>query len=125
LVITSALAGTATMRVILTAMQYEGVLLSMFDDLPVGNFIRSAYRKRLARCSAAVHWSFSRIAPGRSPLPHHPARLHAIGDACGQDTLPIGPAQRPLLYCAQMRLPLIPLGKPFRTILWVLIIRAV
>jgi hypothetical protein len=27
----------------------------MFDDLPVGSFIRSAYRKRLARCSAAVH----------------------------------------------------------------------
>jgi len=41
-------------------------------------------------------WSFSRIAPGRSPLPHRLARLHAIGDACGQDTLPIGPAQPPL-----------------------------
>ena len=39
-------------------------------------------------------WSFSRIAPGRSPLPHRLARLHAIGDACGQDTLPIGPSRR-------------------------------
>jgi hypothetical protein len=38
-------------------------------------------------------WSFFRIAPGRSPLPHCPARLHAIRDACGQDTLPIGPAR--------------------------------
>jgi hypothetical protein len=34
-----------------------------------------------------------RIAPGRSPLPHRPARLHAIGDAGGQDTRRSAPAR--------------------------------